>query len=535
MSTSYTNVFEKYFATSGIQYTDANVTCESAANSGKDLSFDINGSSGQITDSKNVVSSIDLSDVHYDLSEYGSQTKIIQPHTSYLLAGNDNGLAYASQFFKVCYAVENSSDWQDYVNIQFNLSRICNFRQTTTRFETYKEDEDASSFLVTAQALLNGENLPVTIAVESLKDHRGETHQFITFRSNTLGFEYLVSDVRLIPLYQDINFPNSPFITDEVTFSDDGTDASADDISDFFPDASVDCKIANQIVNSIVNHVDLDDAFKTKWAALIEFMKGYTPQVHKLIEYLTWRIYAQKYPNGAMGGLILKIVYPDNVDTSAYALKINHIKDHISKYNMVTLAEDASLIKDVSADDFDDWHTPTVQNKILFQKYNYTVRASYVNPEESDCHDWMDGGIYVHKETSDNAYDDGWVPGTRATSVNRYNDQNWCRRRCAKDFVTNKIDPSLYDPSIWENDTQVAFENDMIYWADGHVDSQDFIGMYGYLNYVNQYHNWTNVGTFYSIFGFTDTVSNNIKNLVPSAFIFNPNDFPVKITYMMFS
>lgn len=512
------NLFKTYFETSGIKYQGTPLVCESGANAGKDLSFDINNSEGQITDNRDIISSIDLSDVHYPLSEYATQSKVLQPYTSYLLCGNVNGLSYAAQFFRVCQEVECAKEWQSFVNVQFNLSHICNFKQTTTRFETYRDLGDTSDVIDIIQGLFEKQRLPIQIDIE-----KRENHEFIVFRSLLVGYEFVVSDLRLIPIYQDEDFPDSPFVSDEVKFSGEGDE----DISDFFPDNEVDCEVINKIINSIINKVPLDEDFIEEWKELIFFMSGYSPDIHKLYEMFPWRINSQKYPNGAMGGLVLKAEYPKNIDSSIQALRLNHIKDCIDVYNPVTMTEDASLVKDCKDDMFDDWHTPTVHDRVLFQRFKYNVRASYINPEENDCRDWMDGGVYVHKEVSDKVEDDGWVSGTRALDIKhrRYDS-------CSKDYVTNK--PDSYSEEDWCGISPIGIGDDL-YWADGHVDTQDFIGMYGYLNHINQTHDWIRVGTFYSILGQRDSEDSNIKTLVPSAFIFNPNEFPVKITYMIFS
>lgn len=522
---SYNNLFKSYFDNTGTKYQSTPIVCESAANNGKDLSFDINNSEGQITDNRNVISSIDLSDIHYPLSEYATQTKVLMPYTSYLLSGNVNGLAYATQYFKVCFEVERCGGWKGYVNTQFNLSHICNFRQTTTRFEIFREMGDTTSVIQIIQKLLDKQKLPIQVDVIKKQEPNGESHEFITFSSTQLGYEFIVSDLRLIPIYQDEDFPDSPFVTDEVKFTGEGDT----DISDFFPDGEVDCEVINKIVNSIVNKTELDEDFEDQWRELIYFMSGYSPDVHKLFEIFPWRVYSQKYPNGAMGGLVMKVEYPKNVDSSVRALKVNHIKDCISVYNPVTLTEDASLVSDCEADMFDDWHTPTVHDRVLFQKFNYTVRASYINPEENDNHDWMDGGIYVHNEVSDNVEDDGWVSGTRALDIRG---RNPYPTTCTRNYVSNKS--YEHDEEDWCGESPMPFGDDL-YWADGHVDTQDFIGMYGYLNHVHKTNEWINVGQFYSILGQQDSEDNNIRNLVPSAFIFNPNPYPVKINYMIFS
>lgn len=519
------NIFSNYFNNSGIKYQSTPLVCDSDANGGKDLEFSFDDSQGIISDSRDVISSIDLSDITYALDEYNKQTKVLAPYTSYLLAGLNTGPAYAAQYFKVCYEVECAGDvWTSYVNMQFNLSHLCNFRQTTTRFETFRIPGDISDVIDTVQTLLDKQNLPIQVSVEK-KEIKGHKHDFISFISTQIGFEFIVTDLRLVPIYQDEDFPDSPFVSDEVQFT--GDDSEDKDISDFFPNGEVDCTVINKIINSIINHVDLDEDFFEEWKELVYFMSSYNPEIHKLYEFLPWRVLAQKYPNGAMGGLLIKVEYPENVsDSSLQALKINHVKDCVSKYNAVVLTEDASLLKDCCDDDYDEWHTPTVHDRVLYQKYDYTVRASYLNPEENEDHDWMDGGIYVRKEQniSDQVEDDGWVSGTRAYEVKPRRNYS-----CYKSYVSNQ--DYTPDEDEWVGSTPLP---DSLYWADGHVDTQDFLGMYGYLNWVHDNNDWINVGRFYSILGAHDSANDNIRTLIPSAFIFNPNPFPVKIEYLMF-
>lgn len=522
----YKNLFKNYFNTTGISYQTTGIVCDGAANAGKDLSFSFSDSQGQITDNKNILSSIDLKDINVGLSEYGTQTKILAPNTSYLLSGNTNGPAYAAQFFNSCLSSKEYHEWYKYVNVQFNLSHLCNYRQVTTRYETYKEVGDTTSFIDVVQKLLDKQKANIQISIEKIKFQDIES-EFIVFRSNQLGYEFVVTDLRLVPIYEDEDWPDSPFTTNEINFSRADWDEE-ENISDFFPNGEVDCEIINKIINSITNGTELEPEFVEEWQRLIYFMTDYSPDVHKMYELLPLRVHPMKYPNGAMNGIVLKVEYPD---ASVLPIRINHITDCITEYNPVTLTEDASLVTPCDEDNFySDWHTPTVHDRVLFQEFKYNVRASYINPEENDVHDWLDGGIYVHDQISDQVEDDGWVSGTRMVES--------CSPRpsypCDKRYVTNRKPQSDgWCNDGWMNESPMEYED--LYWADGHVDTQDFIGMYGYLNHVNKNHLWNNLGTFYAIFGQSNDENSNDNTMIPSAFLYNPNNVPVKITYMIFS
>ena len=66
--------------------------CQSALNE-NDTSFDISGSEAQITDSNgDILASVDLSEIHAaGITQYNVETKILQPHSAYLLQGQEFG------------------------------------------------------------------------------------------------------------------------------------------------------------------------------------------------------------------------------------------------------------------------------------------------------------------------------------------------------------------------------------------------------------------------------------------------------------
>ena len=63
----------------------------------------------------------------------------------------------------------------------------------------------------------------------------------------------------------------------------------------------------------------------------------------------------------------------------------------------------------------------------------------------------------------------------------------------------------------------------------------DVIGLFRYIQYVNDEHNWLNIGDLYIAIGKDDDSNSKTKNLPSSLLIYNPNSIPVRIKYMIFS
>ena len=112
------NLFYNLYSTSN-DIVAAGYTCNSAVDE-KDTSFDImstsKGSEGAITDSNgDRLSTIDLTNVHAGaLTQYTSETKILQPYSCCLLQGEEYGLARATYYYKLPYSVSNVQNYENY-------------------------------------------------------------------------------------------------------------------------------------------------------------------------------------------------------------------------------------------------------------------------------------------------------------------------------------------------------------------------------------------------------------------------------------
>lgn len=89
------------------------------------------------------------------------------------------------------------------------------------------------------------------------------------------------------------------------------------------------------------------------------------------------------------------------------------------------------------------------------------------------------------------------------------------------------------DNDLWENNpnkTNVKF-------VDSHDDTsvECVIGLYKYMEYLSSNDLWLRIGDGYMIIGKDDDKQLKTKNLLQSLLVYNPNEIPIKIKYMIFS
>lgn len=96
--------------------------CRSAVDE-SDTSFDISDSNGVITDSNgNTLASIDMTAMNASgLTQYATETKIIQPYSAYLLQGPEQGLANASYSYLIPDKIAQTQGYEAYVDIDFDI------------------------------------------------------------------------------------------------------------------------------------------------------------------------------------------------------------------------------------------------------------------------------------------------------------------------------------------------------------------------------------------------------------------------------
>lgn len=583
--------------------------CQSAINE-NETSFDISGSEAQITDSNgDILASLDLSKIHAaGITQYNVETKLLQPHSAYLLQGNEYGETYKSQFFLIHKSLCNVYEYQDYCNLQFDLlykqkGKINNVQVTTKKIrETY------GSFTILAQNQLNKLLVPISISIKVFDDENSSCAklEYINFQSTEEGYDFIIRNVILTPILnsestdmeKDGEFYDSPFtepnltqdlildILDEIQPNKVGqhnTDLNTYKIGcdiyralmklslDVFSDFqlfSYEIDILKKYFLPCFNEITGELEYEDKFKAVIN--KYHTVYVHyfsnlldtynihdivkvleKIQEYIysvkstigkyycfediSRRVNCVKYPNGACRGIVLVPNWPNNEDYESNVLLINHVADQIE----ICLPINNDLLKNYYGCDI--YHNKHAQ---LYEKALATVKINALIPNEKQQYIEDINNLPLNDISSNDgfstSFDNLYVAGY---DEHKFINNKFHRLPLTQD-KTNWSEPIKYhnDEMYIENNTDnndlwtnTSNTNGMRY-VDTHENiSNKFIGLYKYMEYLSANDIWIRCGDAYMILAKDDNYEIKTKNLLSSLLVYNPNDIPIRIKYIVFS
>ena len=606
-------------------YVCSNAVDESA------VSFDIQGSDGVITDSNGTtLSTIDLSAVHAaGLTQYNTETRIIQPYSCCLLQGQEYGLANATYYFLIPKHFHETQDYEKFCNVELDVV-YNNFSPEIFHVSATANGRDSIADLINDAFETN--NIKVSVSLQCIEDEKDHiVKEYLVFLSQEEGYFYFIMNLKLMPIMASEDWPDSPFsnviddpreviynlliqyhpvmkdeeydpetyqidcdlytwliknykeaieqldsfsaaiecilgtdniyygegIPDDMENNDEnGTDTSVNipgdsnedidpeisnnDIDDepnndetgntnddpdesgdsdepedpseedepeipssdntnttYYPGITEDMseeeineiiELANSFIagtvfdNKILDNYDTNnlDIIRNILLALKAIQHQYDeyyPTQMWLIEDKHRRVPLMKYPNGAFRGIVLVPDFPRDSDYEYSSLWVNHVKDMVTLYNKV-----------------EDGH---------YTKKNYGVlsNATLMNEDKGRKHKHICSNISLVT-----ALEDGWeeIIGCHCDD-NAYN-------------ITNKE----YDDTVYMGQSRYSRKSDVI-------------GLFRYIQYVNDEHNWLNIGDLYVAIGKDDDPNEKTRNLPTSMLIYNPNSIPVRIKYMIFS
>jgi hypothetical protein len=88
-----------------------------------------------------------------------------------------------------------------------------------------------------------------------------------------------------------------------------------------------------------------------------------------------------------------------------------------------------------------------------------------------------------------------------------------------------------FDRSNYEFLEHVPFKKE-VEWKKR---EEQAVGLYGFMAWLNENDLWTKVGDAYIVIGKKDDYQSKLKNLQNSVLVYNPNNYPIRIKYMVFS
>ena len=489
-----TDLFSKYYNNPEKSYIYSNMACKGS--SADEISFDITGGAGVISDNENVLSSLGLESVHVPLTQYTSDMRVLNPYEIMYVRGLDRGASYMSKTYKLYNDDPIYEDWMYESAITFAIRYTDGAAVKKVYFVKASGDIiEEKTFIEVCQEIFDSQSIPINI---TYKD--GE----ITFTSTVLGYEFWISH---IILWQKTVDPSTGlFITSETLDNI---------IASIFKEVLKDSHFGFGFDDSYIaeNGFIEDNPFTTinAYTGLISnanyehkyhmltilngfeenFIKHENPYVitYFMFENFSKYVPAYKYKNGAMKGCIIVPIYPvynaENISDYQKALRIVHIQDRVEDYILPI--------------EYDYYNIP------LYIRIIRDVTDSFSRGEYETYCKWC------HKFKPWILSDD--IPGPQF------------------------IEPRKINPSSNIDEWSQEYIPDKVLMTSICRDSmtQDFMGLYGYCNFATKHNLWSTFGNFYAKTTIDDDKSTDSRNLIPSFIIYNPNDFPVTVKYMTFS
>ena len=208
------NLFYKLYSTPN-NVINAGYTCNSAIDE-NDTSFDIigsvsGGSTGTITDSNgNSLSNIDLSQIHAGgITQYTTETRILQPHSATVLQGQEFGFSAASYYYVIPKQLKETEGYEKYIECDFDVI-YNNF--APKRFHIHTAADGQTSFIKEINDAFQKYNILISVSVQNEVDEiDGHTYEYLVFLSQKEGYFYYINNLKVTVKFQSEDFPESPF------------------------------------------------------------------------------------------------------------------------------------------------------------------------------------------------------------------------------------------------------------------------------------------------------------------------------------
>ena len=476
-----TDLFGQYFNNPTKSYIYANIQCSNGT-SADETSFDFNDSAGEITDNNDVLSSIDLENIHLGLSQYRTDMRIIEPNSYCYIRGLVFGDSFCSKAFgKLIGPITESEDWM-LKGMLFLVLKWLDLETGNIKIEFIKVKGDPIeelTFIDTLNAYLAEREIPITVTFDD---------GYIIFTATKLAYEFWVDHVMfwkssdgtdifsVIDDWMEINGKSYDYGWDDGYVTGNNIDSSS--------------LGATNVYSSILKKSDFSRLYNLLTCLDSQFndlLEEHDVQKIYLYEDFTKYVPSHRYPNGAMKGCLVNIIYPkynaDDITEFEKAVKIAHVVDRVQEFYAIP----ESLIDG----------TFTGIRKLI--NVSDKFRCDY---DDNLYNKWM--GYYSHVNVNDD-----WIEADEIPQV-------------VPEMLTT-----------WESSSVSYSQQALSIYKD--IEHRETMSLEGYCAYLEKTGGWMTVGQFYARFSIPDNPEYpEVKNLVPSFIIYNPNRFPVQAKFMIF-
>lgn len=477
-----TDLFNNYYNNPKKSYIYADILCSNAG-SADDMSFDINGSAGQISDDNNVLSSIDLSDVHVGLTQYHSDLRTIGPNEYCYIRGMVFGDTYCSKSYgRIVGELTEDELWMQR-GMLFFIIKYLDKNDGNVRVEYLKisgSEEEDITFIDTCNAYFESKNIPITVTYND---------GYIIFTATETAYEFWVDHMMFWKSNdgKDIFSAIDEWMKENGKSYDFGWDDGYIEGNNFDGHSTNTANVYSSLLkkSDYTRLYNLLTCLDTQFQELLE--ESDVKKIH-LYEDFTKYTPSMKYRNGAMLGAFINVIYPpynaENITEFQKAVKIAHLVDRVQEFYAIP----ESLLEG----------TFTAVRKII--DVNDKVHSNY---DKELYNKWL--GFYSHINI-----DDDWIEADEIPQV---------MPEMIKEWEDSDVSYIRQGASIYKD-----------------IEYRDEMSLEGYCAYLSRTNNWNTVGQFYGRTTVQDDSEHpEVRNLIPSFIIYNPNNFPVQVKILTFA
>lgn len=246
-----TNLFQSLYNSGSKNYVNSGYVCDGDLSNNSDMTaeyaVDENGDPVLVINDANgnSVATQPLGNITVEpVFEYESKVKVLQPNSCYYIQGPEFGQSYTTEYFKICKELVEVQGWENYVNVEFDITYSNEFQNVTKHFKSQRQPGDTESILTFIQNWFDCMNIPVNIDEEDKEDPKNisgisekykncdncmcntgdlnisKVYSYIRFMATSLGYNFTVRNFRVYPIFASEDFPESPFSPEQITVQD---------------------------------------------------------------------------------------------------------------------------------------------------------------------------------------------------------------------------------------------------------------------------------------------------------------------------
>ena len=474
-----TDLFGKYYNNPTKSYIYADILCSNGT-SADETSFDFNDTAGEITDNNNLIQSLDLGDVHVGLSQYTSDMRIIEPNSFCYVRGLVFGDAYCTKYFgKIpCKVMKEDEDFL-YHGMLFFLLKYLDTKTGKLKIEYVKVngvEDDEITFIDSINTYMEDNEIPI---VASFDDG------YVVFTGTKTGYEFWVDHVMFWKTEDGTNI--FAIINDWMIENNKSFEYGWDDRVVIAECKGGEPDYPTNVYYSRLSKTDYSRLYKLLEILPVEFKdlleENNVEYIYLYEDFAKYKP-SKKYRNGAMLGCMMTVTYPkynnSDIDEFQKAVKVAHVVDRVQEFYAIPESLKGGTFVGV-------------------RKLTDVNDAFHCDYDEELYHKWM--GFYEKEDIDACCTSLEYMP----------------------EMITN-----------WGCSGEGWQAHDSSIYRD--IEHRDQMGLEGFCAYLSKTGGWMTVGQFYGRTTVPDSIEYpDVKNLIPSFIVYNPNDFPVQIKYLAFA